>query len=169
MLNHESKKQTWPRLWFTLVACSRMMLENITFRQRRSASSEPIKRKHRPRGNDRTTVLTASGKQVLSSDARLHLEKVKVIRKGKESLKIFSRFRRTTRSWLRLEYERQILDAKLAKVKEIRKLQAELTLLTSKKTSEYQTEEGDSKWQQSAYSGDNAESGSSSDKQAISS
>ena len=137
-------------------------------RHKGPANSEPGKRKYKPRGDDRTTVLTASGKQVLSSDARLHLEKVKALRKRKDVLKNIRNPLEDEEEVARLEYERQLLDAKLAKIKEIRRLQAELAPHTSKQASEYQTEE-DPEWQQSAFSGDSAEGGSSSDKQDISS
>lgn len=108
--------------------------------------SEPIGRKRRPRGDDRTLVEMAKGKKVLSSDARLHLKKLQLRNKTKmkENLKLRSGIDNEKELQL-LQEERRILAKKIKKKREILRLQRELEDVSyGKFSSEYQIEEHDS-------------------------
>lgn len=112
--------------------------EAVTPTTHRPANSEPSGRKRRPRGDERTTVPTASGKLVLSSDARLHLEKVKrkAIFKESQGRDLGAK---PDSELLRLERERQLLEQKITHKREIHHLQLELHHSESDyETTEYQ-------------------------------
>lgn len=54
----------------------------------RSTQLDPLNQKKRPKGRDRALMETATGKKVLSSDIRLHLEKLKRQRNENEEKEI---------------------------------------------------------------------------------
>lgn len=67
------------------------------------------------RGDNRTKVATKEGKQVLSSDVRLHLEKLKARKRTIEVVQTTSREEDEDEELEKLEKERRILECKLEK------------------------------------------------------
>ena len=113
--------------------------------------SEPEGRRRRPKKEERTLVKTAQGRSVLTSDIRLHLEKVKAQQNPREQRRMSST--EMDDELARLDKERRILEAKVRQRKTIHRLQEELDRVSEGRvSSEYQTNEHESSWRQS---GDN--------------
>nr|XP_017245509.1 PREDICTED: uncharacterized protein LOC108217176 [Daucus carota subsp. sativus] len=94
-------------------------------------------------------VTTPQGKRVLTSDARLHLEKIKAQKKAQQQL-IPLTIEEEVRS---LDNRRRLLEAKLRQKQEIDRLEAALGIRKEiEPSAEYQTEDHDPSWRPSANS-----------------
>lgn len=113
------------------------------------SQSAPTARRSKPRKEDRTLVLTSQGKKVLSSDACLHLEKIK-LQKKVAMTEIISKMNEVENELKMLDKERRILAEKIKQKREILRLQKELEDVSGGRlSSEYQTEEYESSWRPS--------------------
>lgn len=107
--------------------------------------SAPVSRRSNLKKDNRTLVLTPQGKKVLSSDARLHLEKIKSKNKAPETNDVPEARYEVNEELLRLDKERRILAEKVKQKKEIPRLQKEIEDISGGRvSSEYQTEEHES-------------------------
>lgn len=96
--------------------------------KQRPAHSDPLSQGKWPKGRTKTLVETATGKRVLSSDVRLHLEKLQRQQKEDEEKDKRKQIVTTVNDELRsLDLERQLLAEKIKKKKEILRLQKELS------------------------------------------
>lgn len=95
-------------------------------RWKHPAVSDPRSGKHGPRVDNRTKVVTVEGEHVLSSDVRLHLDKLKVRKTNLEAAQLVPRAAEEDEELEAFEKERRILERKLEKQKEIKRLQLEL-------------------------------------------
>ena len=131
------------------------------------ARSDPTGHRMRSKKENRTMVKTAQGKSVLSSDIRLHLEKVKAQTQQAQEEEQRDLIE-TDDELARLDKERRVLQAKVRQRKEIQRLQQELEHAPEGRVStEYQTEERESSWRQSGdstYSGQEKSTASFSSK-----
>ena len=131
------------------------------------ARSDPTGHRRRSKKENRTLVKTAQGKSVLSSDIRLHLEKVKAQTQQAQEEEQRDLIE-TDGELARLDKERRVLQAKVRQRKEIQRLQLELEHASEGRVStEYQTEERESSWRQSGdstYSGQEESTASFSSK-----
>lgn len=120
--------------------------------KQRPAYSDPLSQGKRSKDRDRTLIETSTGKKVLSSDIRLHLEKIQLQQKEEEEKKVKKQDIGVVDDELRtLETERKLLAEKIRKKKEILRLQCELSDVSEGRiSSEYQTEDYDSSWKSTA-------------------
>ena len=89
------------------------------------AASDPTGRRKRRRGTMRTLVRTPQGKHVLSSDVRLHLERMKALKKA-ESMGGNAGKKSEEHNLEALDRERRILEAELRQRQEIARIRSEL-------------------------------------------
>lgn len=104
----------------------------------RPSRSDPGGVQHGPIKDTRTRVLTPQGKQVLTSDTRLHQEKIKHENKAPDKQATVNNDVNVADELRRLDSERRMLIEKVKQKKEIARLQKELAEVSGEFThSEY--------------------------------
>lgn len=105
----------------------------------RPTQSETLSQRKRPKGRYRTLVETSKGKRVLSSDARMHLEKLqRQKKKDEEDGTNPEGLDEVDEELKMLEKERRILAEKIKRKNEIMRLQKEFSDVSEgRTTSEY--------------------------------